>query len=48
MQTLILGLDAFDPTIFERLSEAGRLPNLTKYVDTGKYSRFTVTKPAPK
>ena len=45
MQTLILGLDAFDATVFERLSAAGRLPNLTKYTESGRYSRFTVTDP---
>jgi predicted AlkP superfamily phosphohydrolase/phosphomutase len=45
MQTLILGLDAFDPTIFERLSEQGRLPNLTKYVEAGGYARFAVANP---
>lgn len=45
MQTLILGLDAFDPTLFERLSEQGKLPNLTKYVETGGYARFEVANP---
>lgn len=45
MQTLIVGLDAFDPTIFEQLSEAGQLPNLTKYVESDNYARFTVTNP---
>jgi predicted AlkP superfamily phosphohydrolase/phosphomutase len=45
MQTLILGLDAFDPTIFERLSEQGRLPNLTHYAEMGGYARFAVTNP---
>lgn len=44
-QTLLLGLDAFDPTIFEQLSAAGRLPNLTKYVEAGNYARFTVANP---
>ena len=45
MRTLILGLDAFDPTVFERLSEQGKLPNLTKYVEAGGYARFAVTNP---
>ncbi len=45
MQTLILGLDAFDPAIFERLSNLGKLPNLTRYVETGGYARFTVPNP---
>jgi predicted AlkP superfamily phosphohydrolase/phosphomutase len=45
MQTLILGLDAFDPIIFERLSEQGKLPNLSKYVEAGGYARFAVANP---
>lgn len=45
MQTLILGLDAFDPAIFERLSALGKLPNLTKYVDADGYARFSVSNP---
>lgn len=45
MKTLILGFDAFDPTVFERLSGLGRLPNLTKYVETGGYARFAVANP---
>jgi predicted AlkP superfamily phosphohydrolase/phosphomutase len=45
MQTLILGLDAFDPTVFERLSTQGKLPHLTEHVERGGYSRFTVTNP---
>ena len=45
MRVLIIGLDAFDPTIFERLNEAGRLPNLRRYVAKNGYSRFTVSNP---
>ncbi len=45
METLILGLDAFDPALFERLSEQGKLPNLTKYVEAGGYARFAVSNP---
>jgi len=45
MQTLILGLDAFDPSVFERLSEQGKVPHLTRYVEAGGYSRFAVTDP---
>jgi predicted AlkP superfamily phosphohydrolase/phosphomutase len=45
MHVLILGIDAFDPTRFEHLSEQGRLPNLTKYVETAGYSRLRVTIP---
>ena len=42
---MLIGLDAFDPKRFERLYEAGRMPNLGKYVDTERYSRFAVTNP---
>lgn len=45
MRTLILGLDAFDPTTFERLYEDGRLPNLARYVDADRYARLGVTDP---
>ena len=45
MQTLILGLDALDPTLFEQLSASGRLPNLTQYVESGGYARFAVANP---
>lgn len=45
MRVLIIGLDAFDPTIFERLYERGRMPNLGKYVQAGNYSRFAVSNP---
>jgi predicted AlkP superfamily phosphohydrolase/phosphomutase len=45
MHTLIIGLDAFDPGIVEKLLEAGRLPNLGKIVQAGGYSRFEVANP---
>ena len=45
MQVLILGFDAYDPMTFERLSEQGQLPNLSKYVESGNYSRFSVANP---
>lgn len=45
MRTLILGLDAFDPGIFERLSAAGSLPNLTRFVEDGFYAPFEVANP---
>ncbi len=45
MRTLILGLDAFDPVVFERLYEQGKMPNLGKYADSGRYSRFSVSNP---
>jgi predicted AlkP superfamily phosphohydrolase/phosphomutase len=45
MRTLILGFDAFDPTVFERLVRQGRMPHLAKYVDLGGYAHFSVANP---
>ncbi|MBN2146225.1 MAG: alkaline phosphatase family protein [Anaerolineales bacterium] len=45
MKTLIIGLDAFDPKIFESLHERNGLPNLSKYVNAKGYSRFSVANP---
>jgi predicted AlkP superfamily phosphohydrolase/phosphomutase len=46
MRTLILGLDAFDPTIFEGLANQGKLPHLGQYIQIGGYSRFGVANPS--
>jgi predicted AlkP superfamily phosphohydrolase/phosphomutase len=45
MHTLVIGLDAFDPGIAERLLEAGRLPHLEEFVRRGGYARFAVSDP---
>jgi predicted AlkP superfamily phosphohydrolase/phosphomutase len=45
MFTIMLGFDAFDPTRFERLSEEGKLPNLTRYAACGGYARLAVANP---
>jgi len=45
MRTLLIGLDAFDPILFEKFSEEGKLPNLTKLSEMGGYSRFQVSNP---
>ena len=45
MHTLIIGLDAFDPGIVERMFEAGKLPHLSKFGLKDGYSRFAVTNP---
>ena len=45
MKTILLGLDAFDPTIFESLNGQGRLPNLNKFVSANKYSHFEISNP---
>ncbi len=45
MRTLILGLDAFDPGLFEKLYNQGHMNNLAKYVRNKQYSRFQVANP---
>ena len=45
MHTLIIGLDAFDPGIVERLFEAGKLPHLAEFIRKDGYSRFAVSNP---
>jgi len=45
MKTLIIGLDAFDPSFFETLSEQGKLPNLATLLKNGGYTRFQVSNP---
>jgi predicted AlkP superfamily phosphohydrolase/phosphomutase len=46
MRTLILGFDAYDPRVFEGLHEQGRLPNLSRHVERGRYARLAVANPA--
>lgn len=45
MRTLIIGLDAFDPVIFEKLHTQGKMPHLGKLLEAGGYSRFRVSDP---
>lgn len=45
MNTLIIGLDAFDPFIFESLSNSGKLPGLSRLMKLGGYSKFEVSNP---
>ncbi|MGB1251183.1 MAG: alkaline phosphatase family protein [Candidatus Promineifilaceae bacterium] len=45
MKTILLGLDALDPAIVERLHSRGDLPHLGKLITRGKYARFGVTNP---
>jgi predicted AlkP superfamily phosphohydrolase/phosphomutase len=45
MKTILIGFDAFDPLVFEKLHDLGQTPNLSRLVDRGKYSRFTVANP---
>jgi predicted AlkP superfamily phosphohydrolase/phosphomutase len=46
INTLIIGLDAFEPETFEQLYNEGVLPNLGKFADTGGYGRLSISNPA--
>lgn len=41
----LLGLDGMEPGIFEKLTSIGALPNLTKLLEAGVYSRLLTTTP---
>lgn len=45
MRTIIVGFDSFDPGVFESLNEAGRMPNLSKFLERGGYSPLEVCSP---
>jgi predicted AlkP superfamily phosphohydrolase/phosphomutase len=45
MRTIIVGFDSFDPATFERLQAAGKMPNLSTFVNQGGYSRLEVCSP---
>ncbi len=45
MQTIILGLDAFDPSFCEKLFQEGKLPNLARFLSIDGYRRFEVSNP---
>jgi len=45
MRTIIVGFDSFDPEIFEPLQKTGKMPNLSKLVEAGGYSRLEVCSP---
>ena len=45
MRTIILGFDSFDPATFEQLQAAGKMPNLSTFVNQGGYSRLEVCSP---
>lgn len=45
MRTIIVGFDSFDPGVFEPLHQAGKMPNLSKFVEAGGYSRLEVCSP---
>jgi len=45
-KVIILGIDAMDPEITERLIAEGRLPNFSRLKNEGSYSRLTVKMPS--
>ena len=45
-KVIIIGVDAMDPNITERLMNEGKLPNLSGLKNNGSYSRFQTTYPA--
>lgn len=45
MRTIIVGFDSFDPGVFESLHEAGKMPNLSRFVEQGGYSPLEVCSP---
>lgn len=45
IHTLILGLDAFDPRVFERLLHEGRMPNLASFVERNGYAELRIANP---
>lgn len=45
MKTIILGFDSFDPAVFENMAGQNKLKNLSKFMETGGYSRLEVCAP---
>jgi predicted AlkP superfamily phosphohydrolase/phosphomutase len=45
MKTIILGFDSFDPAVFEDMAGQNKLKNLSKFMETGGYSRLEVCAP---
>ncbi len=45
MKTLILGIDSFDPKIFEELAGRNELPNFEKFTRHGGYAQLEVCSP---
>jgi predicted AlkP superfamily phosphohydrolase/phosphomutase len=45
MRTIIVGFDSFSPEVFEPLQQAGKMPNLSKFVEAGGYSRLEECSP---
>ncbi len=46
MKSILIGLDAFDPQVFEELREKQELPHLAAFADQGSYRHLTISNPA--
>ena len=46
MKSIVIGLDAFDPNIFEDLYNQGKMPNLGRYVEINNYAHLQIANPA--
>ncbi len=44
-KVVIIGIDAFDPKVMDKLMGEGRLPNFKRLGETGSYSRLETTMP---
>lgn len=45
MKAILVGFDAFDPALYEKLHNEGKTPNLSEYVARQGYARFGVANP---
>jgi predicted AlkP superfamily phosphohydrolase/phosphomutase len=46
MRSIIFGVDAFDPRIYEKLAADGRLPNFSALAGSGGFSHLAISNPA--
>jgi predicted AlkP superfamily phosphohydrolase/phosphomutase len=46
MKTILIGLDAFTPSVFEKLIEENKLPHLAEFIDKGSYRHLKISNPA--
>lgn len=45
MKVLVIGIDALDPKLMEKMMEEGRLPNFRRLSEEGSYARLRTTTP---
>lgn len=46
MKSIVIGLDAFDPLVFEDLLSKNKVPHLAAFVASGSYQRLSISNPA--